>query len=320
MWYRMDCGVGLDELWEELGSHAGVPGMLMLGHYTAFTGVYAERLIRGKITGSLADLQDATIEKWATWSGAPGTFALALRALCTDADSGELRGFRIRNEHILRKQLLDAKKPSAQQRKRQAGADPVIDPAEHPPREGLGDPPGEGLGDPPGEKVKFPRVYDDGNSDGSEASSAAGARDRHAEITDRLAYVQRCTAACNRGLRENPQVGARLSELVTSNQIEVAGQWYDDGIPPELTEGAIYARALEYKPAGHNLQPRSLSYFRDTVKEARERESSRAQEQALDTKLRPSRSGARAEEEDEFVRAGRELDERRAREKATAHV
>lgn len=90
----MECTVGEDELWEELGAHAGVPGMLMLGHYTSFTGVYGDRWIRGKISGRIDQLRDATIEKWANWAGPPGAFAAALRALCTDADSGELRGAR----------------------------------------------------------------------------------------------------------------------------------------------------------------------------------------------------------------------------------
>lgn len=151
---------------------------------------------------------------------------------------------------------------------------------------------------------------------GKDSSAASRAREAAAEPggpPDLAAYVIRCTVACNRGLRENAAVTG-FNELVASNQT-TAAQWFTEGIPIDVAEQAVYDRALSYAPSGRNRQPQSLKYFEPRVREAWEQTQGRTAETGFTP--RPRASGpAPVAEEDEFQRAGREWDERVARERA----
>jgi hypothetical protein len=262
----MERDVGDNELWEELGAVAGCCGATALGHYAAFTGRYGERLIRGKIAGRLDQLQDATIEKWAHWRGTPGALASALRALCTDPDSGELKGFRSRNAKILGKQLRDARKraPRTAGAVRTEGGElgkllATRVPARVPARV----------------LTKDPRANDDddGNEGNAPASSGGKAEDTPSSIS-REAFEARCIAACNQGLRSNAAVVTHFDELVAHSD-EASTAWFDEGVPIEVAEKAIYVRASRYSPTSSSRQPRSLRYFDTPVREAWAREVAR---------------------------------------------
>jgi hypothetical protein len=284
MWYRLECDVGDDELWEELGSRLGVPGPHAFGHYGWFTGRYGERWIRGKIKGRLDSLQDATIEKWARWAGTPGAFAAALRELCTDTDSGELKGFRRRNAKILLKQLRDARKKKGESAD---SAPPLREPALDPARE-------------PREN---PHAYDDNDGNGYEKNSSTTT----AREVESVLYAQRCTVAGNRGLRDNPKVNG-FRELVTSNQVEVTDEWRAKGIPCEFAEQVVYQRAEAYQPRGSNRQPVGLNYFTKAILTEWEVEQGRG----LERDFQPKPTVVKADSsDDEFVIAGRQLDKER---------
>lgn len=95
-------------------------------------------------------------------------------------------------------------------------------------------------------------------------------------------YSAKCTAAANRGLRENRSVTG-FNELVTSNQLEETRPWYDAGIPLDVVEAAIYHRAKSYRPKGRRIQPTTLGYFRECVEEAHARALGRAIEGSVTT-------------------------------------
>lgn len=256
--------------------------------------------------GRPAFVADVTLEEWAKWKGKPGQWAEAFRRLCIEQrlgqkdDPGVIKGW-WRQRALLEKQLKDAarRKPRAPK-----------EPGENP--RGFS---GEGGGN------------DDDDVYGTESSSASGARAEkngggkdeayQAVPTTLEDYVNRCTVACNRGLRENLAIGSRFNELVASNQV-LPRTWFEARIPIEVAEQAIYERSKEYPPAGTNRQPRNLNYFRDIVPEAWERARGRYQERRFQPRT-PRPPSAFHEEEDEFVRAGRELDKERAREKARGH-
>lgn len=130
-----------------------------------------------------------------------------------------------------------------------------------------------------------------------------------------LVYSQRCTGACNRGLRDNPAYnGGQFNELVTSSQTETARAWYEAGIPLDVAAGVILAQAAKYKPTPRYRQPHSIAYFDRPVRDEWERRQA-AQGAGGVTPIAPaSRAAAEGDEEDEFVRAGREFDARVARE------
>jgi hypothetical protein len=256
-----------------------------------------------RIDGRPEFVADVTLEEWARWKGKVGRWAAAFRRLCVEHradqkdEQGVIKGW-WRQRALLEKQLKDAakRKPT----RREAGAVPPGT-TQLPP------------GNPRGFSSEF-TGHDDDDDDGygkeASASSGAGARETGpVDPVSRVEYAQRCTVACNRGLRENELIQG-FNELVASNQVDTAGEWYEARIPVEVAEQAIYQRARAYPPAGRNRQPRSLNYFRDVVKEAAEREAGRDQERRFTPRAAPA---PEREEEDEFVRAGRKIDEERAR-------
>lgn len=128
-----------------------------------------------------------------------------------------------------------------------------------------------------------------------------------------LVYAQRCTGACNRGLRDNPAYnGGQFNELVTSGQMEATGAWYEAGIPLDVAAGVIFAQATKYKPTPRYRQPNSLAYFDRPVRDEWERRQAadRAGDVVPIDPPPPGEAGA----EDEFEAAGRAFDARVARE------
>lgn len=105
-WFRVECGAADDRLFDQLGEALGISTGEAFYHYFAFTG----RLAAEDTSGNMRALLDRTVEKWAKWVGTPGGFARVLRGLCEDTDTGELRGFRSRNEKLLERQAKDRKK------------------------------------------------------------------------------------------------------------------------------------------------------------------------------------------------------------------
>lgn len=270
MWIRLDCDAAHHQLFDDLAEAIGVGSVQAYGHFFAMTG----QLAKFGTDGALAPLSDRTLEKWALWDGEPGRWAAAVRAHCQDPETGELRGFRRRNERLLQKQRADAlkRKPPRNPRKTLAGNQEL----------------------PP----ENPRANDDDDGNENKASSsAAGARagaiapeaaDPGGSAVSPLEYTQRCTAAANRGLRDNPAIGSRCHELVSSNQAGIAGEWQASGVPITVAEQTVYARAAAYQPSPRNPQPHRLTYFTAAVHEAWER----AQLQALGADLVPVPSGS----------------------------
>lgn len=149
----------------------------------------------------------------------------------------------------------------------------------------------------------------------SSSSAADSAPFEPADSVDAATYARRCTVACNRGLRENPAVGSRFNELVTSGQAAVARDWQVAGIAIDVAESTIYARALTYAPTGHNRQPRSLGYFGPAVVESWDRAQGRLEE----CRLRPRPLGTpTAESGDLDFRALAEAERQRERQEQSA--
>jgi hypothetical protein len=215
LWIRVDCDICVDELWEDFGNAVGCGGMAALGHYIAFTGRYAERMFKGRFEGRLDQLQDSTIEKWANWPGPPGLFAAALRSLCTDADSGELQGFREQNGKLLEKQLTDSGRHGLVRRTKRG------EPAAN--------------GNPSGNPSGNVNAYEYGNvtTDTNALQQLASEPDEslthtgNATSPDPKAYLQRCTQACNRGLAANSALVNGFTPLEPSRQT----------LPPHLAPG-----------------------------------------------------------------------------------
>lgn len=248
-----------------------------------------------------------TLEQWAGWQGKPGQWAAAFLARCVEHEEGQadqvgaVHGW-WRNEAVLREQERRRRRPGQGTRKAAAQ-----NPEGH--EKAAVGPHAANAGPSRGDDD------DDDDGDGKEASASSCAREAEPEPLTPIAYTQRCTVACNRGLRENPQVGG-FNELVSSNQADVTAAWITAGVPVAVAAQAIYDRALVYRPSGRNRQPQSLGYFGPAVFEAAERATGRAQERGF----APRVSGEAVEEEDELIRAGRALDAREAQEKTRHHA
>lgn len=157
----------------------------------------------------------------------------------------------------------------------------------------MGSPRGDPKATPKRTGAKLGQPDADAESEPDKASSASAAAGSAAnapagptatgEAVPPLEYTQRCTAAANRGLRDNPAVGSRCNELVSSNQAGIAGEWQANGVPITVAEQTVYARAMTYQPSSRNPQPRGLAYFTAAVLDAWER----TQSQALGQQLTP---------------------------------
>lgn len=130
----MDCDAADDELFDRLGEALGVPSIQAYGHYMAMVG----QLAKWRTDGRLDLVLDRTLERWAHWetpagfSGVPATFPRVIRELCQDPATGELRGFRKRNEKLLEKQARDAQKRSSGGKSAGTPQKPARVPAENP--------------------------------------------------------------------------------------------------------------------------------------------------------------------------------------------
>lgn len=152
-WFRMECGAADDRLFDELAEALQVSTSEAFYHYFAFTG----RLAAEDTRGNMGDLLDRTIEKWAKWAGTPGGFAGVFRGLCQDSLTGELRGFRKRNQKLLEKQAKDRAK-----KKKTPGKAPAI--------QAEGETPAGLSGEPPPD----PHVNGNGNRTTPTDSARAG--------------------------------------------------------------------------------------------------------------------------------------------------
>lgn len=90
-----------------------------------------------------------------------------------------------------------------------------------------------------------------------------------------LAYHVRCVVALNQAMAAHPSIGNRMREVSASEQQGVVS-WEADGIPVEIAERVIRESTLRYRVTDRNTQPQSLKYFDRPVREAWERESSKA--------------------------------------------
>lgn len=297
-WLRMDTDMRDHKVIGDLASALNVPLPHALGLYAGCLFGFGEHFPEAYPVR----VADSLIEKWASWGGKRGRFADAFRRLCIETEAGRkdppgrIRGW-WRQEALLRKQEIDRQKPAGTSRIPRNS--PQIPPEI--PRGNLG-------------------CNEDGhdNDNGLSYESAAENSDSAPEVSP-IGYRQQCTAACNRGLRENPNLPG-FNELVSSNQ-DVTDTWRDAGIPVHVAARAIYWRAIAYKPQPTRRQPTSLRYFRQAVEEAWQLEQSGMAEGKLDPGAAPSRPGASATvtvDEGEFARAGRELMQRRERAEAAA--
>lgn len=105
-WIRMECDAADDEAFDQLGEALGISTGEAFYHYFALVG----KLGKMDTGGRLSTLLDRTLEQWAKWRGTPGDFARIFRQMFADAQSGELKGFRRRNEKLLIKQATDRQK------------------------------------------------------------------------------------------------------------------------------------------------------------------------------------------------------------------
>lgn len=105
-WFRHECNATDDDLFDRLGADLGVTTGQAFYHYMAFT----EKVAEWDTGGQMRTLLDSTVEKWGKWTGTPGGFAGTFRRLCQDEQTGELRGFRKRNQKLLQKQQADRNK------------------------------------------------------------------------------------------------------------------------------------------------------------------------------------------------------------------
>lgn len=281
-WFRVEAGLGDHELVGLIMEGLSVNRREAVGLYVLSLAGFAEY----QPDGVVKSVTTSTLEGWAEWRGKPGRYAAFFRGHCVETRQGQpdapgvVKGW-WRNKKLLEKQERDRHK-----RKK-----PPINPPETP-------------------ADSWGNV--DVDVDGDVKSSIG--RSSRALIGSELtpaAYTIKCTAAANRGLRENPAINGRFNELASSAQDE-PGLWQKAGIPIEVAESAIYQRAKEYRPKGSRIQPTTLGYFRNAVTEAWDREHGRAAEGAVNTS--PPAAPAAEDEVDALARRTQALiDQRRER-------
>ena len=282
-WIRLDCELPNHPVIGLLAQELRVDTDRALACYCRTLLGFGEHRVDGRV-GAVADV---TLEEWAKWRGRAGRWATAFRSLCVEMREGErdqpgvIKGW-WRQLKLLEKQERDRLRPGEGTRKaseRPAGASQVP------------------LGG---------NDNDDENENGyGKQSSLAGERENEplSGPVDRIAYAQRCTIACNRGLRDNPKING-FRELATSNQMEITDEWLGHGTPVELAEQVVYDRAMSYTPRGSNRQPASLSYFSRVLQQEWEVEQSRRLEPGFQPRTRES-----TEALDEYEAAARRLEE-----------
>lgn len=326
-WIRWDTSAPRHEIVGALAEALKISPAQAFGHYAAACCGFGEY----RPDGLAAAVSDTTLEDWALWRGKAGHFAAVFRQLCLEQRPGHhdlpgtVKGW-WRQRAPIDKQIRDA------ERRREQSAENPRETRAKPARLSRGD---------PLETRATSWGHDNDNEDvyGTTQSSTASAGARALSDgpdppgtdptgPDTLAagndlpgpdppgptqYAQRCTGAANRGLQENALVraGAGFNELVTSNQLEAAEQWRTAGIPLDLAAQAIYDRARRYRPSPSYRQPTGLRYFARAVQEAWECTASRHLAGDMVPSAPGAERGSRATsseaDENDFVRAGREL-------------
>lgn len=252
-WIRWDVPTPRESLIGVLAKILKVRPAEAHGLYCATWCGFAEHQPDGRAVG----VTDDNLELWACWQRKRGRFARVFREHCVEQREGEkdlpgvVRGWW--------KQLAGLRDQERSRNKRRN--------------------PGEAPADTPDEpRGVFPVDVDVDEDVRAPVLSAAPA----ISGLDFIRYSAKCTAAANRGLRENRSVTG-FNELVTSNQLEETRPWYDAGIPLDVVEAAIYHRAKSYRPKGRRIQPTTLGYFRECVEEAHARALGRAIEGSVTT-------------------------------------
>jgi hypothetical protein len=264
-WFRTDTGVGDHELVGAIAEALNLTVPAAVGHYVLTLAGFAEYRRDGLVTA----VTDMTLEEWAKWRGKRGRFAQFFREHCVEHREGQrdllgtVKGW-WRQEALFREQERKRTRPgqgSREAEQRREGREQAARgfTAESPP---------------------VPR----GNVDVDSLSSLpvlSGTSALNGAQPEPIRYTQRCTAAANRGLRENPLIEG-FNELVSSAQDEPE-EWHTQGIPVAVAEQAIYHRAKTYRPRGSRRQPTTLGYFREAVGEAWAKTQGRQLEADLNT-------------------------------------
>lgn len=264
-WFRVDVGIGDHELVGAIVEGLEVSVREAVGLYVLTLAGFAEY----QADGVVKSVTNTTLEEWAKWRGVKGRFATFFRSQCVESRQdqrdapGVVKGW-WRQRALLEKQLRDAAKPAGKRR-----VPPQI-------------PRGNSGGSPAGSSG-----YVDEDEDENGKNLSVPPRALVSEILSPVQFTIRCTAAANRGLRENPAING-FNELVSSAQDE-PGLWQTAGIPIDVAEAAIYQRAKAYRPKGRRTQPTSLGYFRLAVED----EWSKAQGRAIegDVNTKPAEQG-----------------------------
>lgn len=298
-WFRVDVGLGEHQLVGAIVEGLGVSIPEAAGLYTLTLAGFAEYQPDGMVRA----VTNTTLEEWAKWNGEGGKFARFFRRHCIQRRPGQqdppgvVKGW-WRNKKLLEEQERSRRKPGQGTRKALRGL--------------FGANSGPSRGNVDVDVVEISKDLVTSRTTNIPTSQQTERRAREgprAVLGESTVYLQRCTAAANRGLRENTTLNG-FNELVASAQDEPR-LWLDAGIPIEIAEAAIFNRAKAYRPSGTRRQPTTLRYFTQAVEEAWSRSQSGAREAGVNVT-----EPATAEPEDEFVKAGREYDAKLARERA----
>lgn len=109
----------------------------------------------------------------------------------------------------------------------------------------------------------------------TEPETPQSQRDHRDRDRQALAFHVRCVIALNEAMAAHPFIGKRMREVSASEQQGVVS-WEGDGIPVEVAERVIRESTLRYRVTERNPQPFSLKYFDSAVRDAWERDSTKA--------------------------------------------
>lgn len=122
------------------------------------------------------------------------------------------------------------------------------------------------------------------------------------ETRERERAISEIILAANRGMQDNPRIGAAYQPIPTSHgSRQTVHDWLQAGIPPDFARAACFRRAKEYEPNGRQGRIASMKYFDLAVRE--EWEQSQTEAQGVDQRKGASREVRRAEAKpDRFAR------------------
>lgn len=240
-WIRVASAIADDQKIWTLAELAGCDAFKAIGHLVTLWGVMTEQAK----TGHLADVSDASLERWAKWTGRKGRFAAAVRATLCD-DAGCVTAWEKYQGAAIREHEADRQRKRA---KNSAGIPP-----ETPPEKS------RSSGDLPPLRDEHETTPNNGGGDAGEPTEPDESPVTGTIIGDIPALALLLVRAANRG-----DTKGRGGEHPTPYCLDAHAHWLAEevlrhGVDPLEARRSVYEQVVA-KLAADGDRPRTLRYF-----------------------------------------------------------